>query len=313
MNLTIQYVVNPNFKKAYSNSNASYKSIQSSYSKIRLNENKELLKPNRRRQVSFKVDHVAFKMIYCSIGKFTIGSDVEAHLNPKRVGWIKEPFLLGETEVTQELFEAVMGKHPSHFQKINGYTDNNKRPVETVTWYDALMFCDMLSIRLGKTPYYNISSVEYYAFHWSVKAPYPAIQKATTTINPLANGFRLPLAKEWEYAAKAGTNNRWSSTNEEKKVGEIAWFTDNSKINEEGQTHPIKGKIPNEWGFYDMSGNVWEWCWDRHVLKEESDIEYRLALGGSFEDDVEITQYALAPPESCANKIGFRILLPAFK
>jgi sulfatase modifying factor 1 len=308
MNLTNQYVVNPKVKKAYSNSNAFYSSIQSSYTKISLNETRARLRPNNLRKVSFDVSGIIFKMIICPRCKFTMGSDIERDKNPKRVVSINKPFSLGETEVTQELFEKVMGFNPSGHQGKD-YPNSNKRPIENITWYDALMFCNKLSERCKKKPYYNISNIEktdrqVYAL------PFPTITKAVVTINDHANGFRLPLEKEWEYAAKAGTNNQFAGTNDPNKVGEVAWFRDNSEINGEGQTHPVKGKRPNEWGFYDMSGNVNEWCWDEY---ESSD--YRVFRGGGWRHNASRLRSAsrdLYSPDARYDHLGFRVSASLF-
>ena len=308
MNLTSQYVANPRVKKSYSNSNATYQTIQSSYSKIRLNETREWLRPNRGRKVSFDVSGITFKMIICPKGTFTMGSDIKGDNNPKRLVSIDRSFLLGETEVTQELFEKVMGFNPSYYQGYK-YSNSNKRPVENVTWYDAVMFCNKLSERCKKNPYYNILNVEY-----RQKKESENIKRAIVTTNPQANGFRLPLAKEWEYAAKAGTENKWAGTNDKNKVGEVAWFIDNSKIkgDDEDRTFPVKGKRPNEWGFYDMSGNVWEWCWD---TADEPSVDRVTRGGGCSSGDTSLCiHYHLASkPDITWLDSGFRIASSLFK
>ena len=174
---------------------------------------------------------VEFNMIYCKGNK--------SHTD----------FLLGETKVTQELYELVMDYNPSYFK---GKKDSSQRPVEDVTWYDAIMFCNKLSVLLDKNLYYEIKDIEYHNDSKSIK-------NAKVKANEDANGFRLPLEQEWNYAAKAGTNNLYAGTNDPNKLEEYAWFEKNSNK----ETHPVATKKPNEWGFYDMSGNVWEWCYDK--------------------------------------------------
>jgi formylglycine-generating enzyme required for sulfatase activity len=303
MNLTSQYIVNPKSVDTYLTSLATYKSIHHSSAKLRLGDDRQILNDKKKYKI-FRVEDIEFKMIHCPRGIFTMGAS-DLSDNPKRTVSINKPFLLGETEVTQELFEKVMGFNPSGFQGQR-YPNSNKKPVEQVSSYDAMMFCNKLSTRLGKEPYYNITNEIY-----GEKDETKNIKNAIVTINPHANGFRLPLAKEWEYASKAGTNNRWAGTNEKGKLGEVAWFGENCEINMRRQTHPIKGKRPNEWGFYDMSGNVYEWCWDKY--KEESNR--RIFRGGSWIHEATALRsdvHGYSSLGAVVDTVGFRISASLF-
>jgi formylglycine-generating enzyme required for sulfatase activity len=136
---------------------------------------------------------------------------------------------IGKYEITQKEWRTIMGTNPSHF------TGDNK-PVEQVSWYEILSFCNALSIREGLTPVYI----------------------DTSTANWSANGYRLPTEAEWEYAARGGassTNTLYSGSNTLEDVG---WYYSNSG----NTTHDVGTKNPNQLGIYDMSGNVMEWCWD---------------------------------------------------
>jgi formylglycine-generating enzyme required for sulfatase activity len=302
MNLTSQYVANPKSVDAYLTSLATYKSIRPSNAKLRLGDDRQVLNDKKKYKI-FRVEDLTFKTIICPRGIFMMGS------NPKRLVLINKPFLLGETEVTQELFKKVMGVNPSEFQG-DKYQNSKKRPVENITWYDAVMFCNKLSEICKKKPYYNISNMVCEKDYVREKE-LPNIAKADVTINPHSNGFRLPFEKEWEYAAKAGTNNQFAGTNDPNEVGEVAWFGGNSKINGNKQTHPVKGKRPNEWGFYDMSGNVEEWCWDR----EDASSARRVSRGGSWYGGASYLHSAFhsyGSPGFRDNILGFRVSASLF-
>jgi formylglycine-generating enzyme required for sulfatase activity len=242
---------------------------------------------------------------------FTMGGhyedEVEDENDPKGLVSIKKPFFLGETTVTQELFEKVMGFNPSYHQGKE-YPKSKRRPVENVTWFDALIFCNKLSVRLGKKPYYNISNVEY-----GQKKESEHIRNALVTINPRSNGFRLPLEKEWEYASKAGTNNRWSGTDDRDKLGEYASFYDEKKDRSQQpyKTQVVKSLKPNEWGFFDMSGNVEEWCWDEYKLENRSNKrEFRVTRGGNYESSFRNVRSDSRQPrffDTYFEHMGFRI------
>ena len=152
------------------------------------------------------------------------------------------------TEVTQKLYTFVMGKNPSKFKG-----DNN--PVENVSWYDAVKFCNALSQKMGLTPVYKIDG-------------------NNVTQNTSADGFRLPTVEEWQYAAKGGENYTYAGSN---NVDEVAWYNGNSG----SKTHPVAQKKPNGYGLYDMSGNVREWCWD----VDPYDDYYRSDRGGGWFDN----------------------------
>ena len=235
---------------------------------------------------------IEFNMIYCDKGTFTMGSDVLKDKNPKKQVEIEKPFLLGETEVTQELYKLVMDNKPIEFKEEE---DSSQRPMIYATWYDAIMFCNKLSLLTNKRPYYEIKGISYR------DDGNTSIVRGDIKINEGANGFRLPLEKDWEYAAKAGTNNQWVGTNDENKLEEYAWFDKNSN----NETHPVATKKPNEWGFYDMSGNVWEWCYDLF-----NNTTNRVLRGGCFDFDAPYLRSAchLNSTPSVGNEaIGFRV------
>ena len=166
--------------------------------------------------------------------------------------WLQDipAFLISPYLVTQVQFKAVMGNNPSAFI-------GDQLPVETVSWLDAVSFCNKLSNLNGLEPCYTINE-----------------DGDNAMFNAKANGFRLPTEGEWEYACKSGTADvRYGN------LDDIAWYKENANK----QTHPIGKKEPNSWGLYDMLGNVWEWCTD--VYDETVYGSYRIIRGGGWSDE----------------------------
>jgi formylglycine-generating enzyme required for sulfatase activity len=208
-----------------------------------------------------------------------------------RVVAIETPYYLGTHEVTQEQWTRLMGNNPSRFV-------GDDHPVERVSWRECVAFCRTLSAFDGRT-------------------------------------YRLPTALEWEYACRAGSKGDFCFGGDEKKLGEYAWYAANSGEGVDdkghaidGHTQPVGRKKPNAWGYFDMRGNVMEWCQDE-MTPPENAIAHRNALhdtrGTPLPDSWRVVGggcYAFAafmswcdgrwqpyPDLDCAPTIGFRVVL----
>ncbi|MFD8806173.1 formylglycine-generating enzyme family protein [Streptomyces sp. NPDC059597] len=166
------------------------------------------------------------------------------------------PFLMSAVPVTQGWYAELIGGRPS---SVRG----ERLPVEGVSWWDAVRFCNALSRREGLRPAYRLPET-------GTEAADPAAPDWDTT----ADGYRLPTEAEWEHACRADTTGpRYGP------LGEVAWYQGNSG----GRPHPVGGKRPNTWGLHDMLGNVWDWCWD--VYDPEVYGTYRVLRGGGWADE----------------------------
>ncbi|MDR3020012.1 MAG: SUMF1/EgtB/PvdO family nonheme iron enzyme [Treponema sp.] len=203
-------------------------------------------------------------------------------------------FYMSRYQVTQKEYEEVMGTNPSNWKGPN-------LPVERVSWFDAVEYCNRRSQREGLYPVYTING---------------SGDNRAVTWNRSANGYRLPTEAEWEYACRAGTI---SAYNTGAAISDnIGWYLSNSG----SKTHEVGKKPPNAWGLYDMHGNVWELCWDWYGAYPNgartdpigaSSGTNRVGRGGGWSDSATEVRSACRSgnaPSRQRNNVGFRIVRP---
>jgi formylglycine-generating enzyme required for sulfatase activity len=219
---------------------------------------------------------IGMKLVWIPPGEFQMGSNDDRNTKPIHTVKITKGFNMGVYEVTQEQYQKVMGTNPSYFE------GDDRRPVERVSWNDAVEFCKKMSeLEKGKK-------------------------------------YRLPTEAEWEYACRAGTTSQWSFGDNKSLLGDYAWYGGNSG----GTTHPVGKKKPNAWGLYDMHGNVWECCQDWYAedwysmgpaenpLNESYGKKWgRVLRGGSCYYGASSCRVSYRDPSTRGFTFGFRVVL----
>ena len=189
-------------------------------------------------------------------------------------------FYMSDHEVTQKEYLEIMGKNPSKFSSnpAEGEVQEN-RPVENVSWYDALVYCNKLSMKQKLIPCYTIKGSTNPADWGDVPDSYNNDDWNAVECDFTKDGYRLPVLVEWEWAARGGSNYTYSGSD---TIGDVAWYKGNSS----SKTHEVKKKQKNNYGLYDMSGNVLEWCWDWRSSSINKNTPFEgNAYGADFTED----------------------------
>ncbi|MDD4035588.1 MAG: formylglycine-generating enzyme family protein, partial [Candidatus Cloacimonetes bacterium] len=217
-------------------------------------------------------------------------------------------FYIDKYELTQAGYRAVMGSNPSN------WAGNPNRPVEHVSWFNAIEYCNRRSIQEGLTPCYSYSTFGTNPDNWPSDWNTNANNHTNVSCNWSANGYRLPTEMEWMFAAKGGNQSQGYTYSGSNTIADVAWYSSNSG----SRTHDVGEKTANELGTYDMSGNVWEWCWDiRGTYPGGSQTDphgatsgsYRVLRGGGWSDDANLCTVSLRADINATfsfNFLGFR-------
>ncbi len=242
---------------------------------------------------TFTVNGVSFRMVKVAGGTFQMGATSEqgsdAYDSEKPVHNVTlYDYYIGETEVTQELWYAVMGKRPTSDgdQWSSSYGLGDNYPAYNVSWNDCQTFITRLNQLTGQQ-------------------------------------FRLPTEAEWEFAARGGKSSQGYKYAGSNTISDVAWYLDNIPSHSYGTagygTQPVANKSPNELGLYDMSGNVWEWCQDWYGSYSYPDQtnpigpssgSYRVTRGGAwggYARDCRVSQRSNSNPIANSERLGLRL------
>lgn len=191
------------------------------------------------------------------------------------------PYRLAAVPITQAGYAQVTGWRP-------GGARGDRLPVVSVSWWDAVRFCNALSRREGLAPAYDLRTAGE-GVEWDASA----------------DGYRLPTEAEWEHACRAGTTGARYGP-----LDEVAWHRGNSHE----RIHDVGGKQPNAWGLHDLLGNVWEWCWD--IYDAEVYGSYRVLRGGGWFDEHWSCRASVrrrSHPTFAIDDVGFRVARSALR
>lgn len=260
-------------------------------------------------------------MCYVPGGTFTMGDTKgggEAAEIPTHSVTIGS-FYMGKHEVTQAEYNSIMGSNPA-----TGHGVGDNYPVYYVSWYSALKYCNLRSMAEGLTPVYKIGSSTVPATtnpaNWG---PVPTASNDdwnNASCDWTANGYRLPTEAEWEYAARGASSSPDYLYSGSDDINAVAWYSTNWGLANQA-SHEVEALAPNGIGAYDMSGNVWEWCWDWYsIYSVDSKVNpvgpnggtYRLVRGGVWYESPASCRVSYRNaysfyPQNSDRSYGFRV------
>jgi len=254
--------------------------------------------------------------VWIQSGTFTMGSPANepgyGNAEERRQVTVSG-FYMGKYEVTQKEYQEIMETNPSYYKGDN-------LPVECVSWYDAVEYCNKRSQKEGLTPAYIIDKNQSDPNNESRDDTVKWIVKWRKN----ANGYRLPTAAEWEYACRAGTTTPFNTgnniTTDQANYDGSQPYNNNAKGNVRQNMTPVGSFASNAWGLYDMHGNAWEWCWDWYGRYADGPLTDpvgavsgadRVMRGGSWRSSAEFLRSAYRNrfyPDLRNRDVGFRLV-----